>query len=375
MLAKHLENFEHILDDYGFDHRTKAQLRHHDSLGRTDLVLVHMCQENRDRCKYEVEGRVVNNGQPEEKVYFNGFSLTVARNMPEKFSAAGLSLQDLELRLLTPPDPLMVTAENASTYKQVLENYRQEIISDLHLLYKANRELCCKLIAMHDPFLDQDLKNRTNPQVKALKDTQVRRQWFPAEKMIPREAAYVMMESISHAKAVYINKLGDMPLSAGTWYKLNYKKKDDNQKEERSKWGNLHFETYHDNYGFIIRECLPNYGFVGFDDPVYVDSKAGELERGKLVEVVPVDQSRNEKVWIFANPEHRTISIINAKGIYLEHDEFLTPAGREARAARKAAHGDGQGASTEEPEHGTKHDARHHPRVIGDNNKKTGLGH
>lgn len=369
MLAKHLENFEDILDDYGFGHHLNPQLRHQDSLGRTDIVLIHLCQENKDRCKYEVVGRVTDNGQPEEKVYFNGFALTIAKNMPEKFNAGGLSLQELELRLITPPDPLMVTAGNEESFKSTLEKYRQEINNDLARLYRANRELCCKLIALHDPQLDLDMKNRTAPQVKALKETQVRRQWFPSEKMIHRAAAYSMMESIVHAKAVYIDKLGEMPLSSGTWYKLNYKDKD-----LVSKHGNRHFEPYHDNYGFIVRDVLPNYAFEGTDDPATVELLARDLEQGKLVEVVPLDKTRYDKVWIFANPERRSISIINVKGTYLEHDEFLTPAGREARAARKAAQGDGQGTSSEESEQGTKHEARHHPRVVGDNNKKPGLG-
>lgn len=356
-MQDHETLFQDIFKDYGFGHKANAQLHHAMFLGKKEYKLQVMDSQGFDRLRYDIEGKSVG-----EKAYFNGFSLTVAKEMPATFLAGNISLKDLEVRLLSPPDPLMKKGP-AGLYEDELAKYNRDLAVDLRKLHDISPELTYKLLALHKPKLDPELQALTAAGVAAALVSDVRRQWFPAEMGINADAAYQLLSSMNFPRAVYIDSISDQKLETGTWHMIDFSK-------APSKNDTRPFISFDHEHNFPLTERLMEFNLKNIKTPEHFEGLAKVLQKGLIVEVEPVNTKDVVSgkdvptIWMFANPPASTVTILSSEGKFLTHDQFMTEAGKLARQERKS-----QGVDAPQQDRGqgpaTINSTRNHPRQLG----------
>ncbi|NII26167.1 hypothetical protein HB364_13825 [Pseudoflavitalea sp. X16] len=354
----HLDN-EHKYA--GFGTRLNQQVVEQVAQGLTQLDLRSQDVHGMDRMFYKVSSRI-----GDTQAFYNGFEAIIIKNMPANFKVDGLDLKDLEIRLSAPPQPFHGKNDPAGQFEKVLEEYQVGVKADMAKLYHQNKDLFYKVAFAYkevlEPLIKADRKAEVDQGIAALMGNDIRKQWFPADQGITRVEAFNLLDEIDHQRAVYKTyrvhekKGGEEAATApvqspegesatkearktyGVWLLLDYVDVEANHPEGKlqnpTKHGNRLLERIDDNYGFDIRAVLPRFGWKGTDSDKVIDDLAKALEKGNKVEVAPIDQSKYETVFIYANPRAKTITIEDHEGNRLPHAMFLTEAARQERSEK-----------------------------------------
>jgi hypothetical protein len=98
------------------------------------------------------------------------------------------------------------------------------------------------------------------------------------------------------------------------WLQIDWKLKDNH--------GNHKFKMIHEAYGFDLEKTLKNYPIKEMMDDTSKNRLMQSLERGNVHEVSFVKGDKQEKMFIEANPQFKTLNVYNGemKKVYQEND-------------------------------------------------------
>lgn len=127
------------------------------------------------------------------------------------------------------------------------------------------------------------------------------------------------------------------------WLQIDWKQQDTN--------GNHKFKMIHEAYGFNLEKTLEKHPIKELTDPTTKDRLMRSLERGNLHEVTFAKGDKEEKMFIEANPQFKSLNIYdtNLKKVYQENErkEPKVENGKEASALKEVQK---QSPSIEEPD-------------------------
>jgi hypothetical protein len=99
------------------------------------------------------------------------------------------------------------------------------------------------------------------------------------------------------------------------WMQLDWSQKDDK--------GNHKFKMIHQAYGYDLAKELEKHPIKELNEPVTKERLMQSLERGNLHQVTFVKADKEDKMFIEANPQFKTLNIYdgNLKKVYQEHEK------------------------------------------------------
>lgn len=125
------------------------------------------------------------------------------------------------------------------------------------------------------------------------------------------------------------------------WLQIDWNQKDNN--------GNHKFKMIHEAYGFKLDDVLSKHPIKELNDPTTRDRLMQSLERGNLHQVTFQKGDKEEKMFIEANPQFKTVNLYDAsmKKVYQENDKKASVEnGKEAGPKESQK----QSAGADEPE-------------------------
>jgi hypothetical protein len=127
------------------------------------------------------------------------------------------------------------------------------------------------------------------------------------------------------------------------WLQIDWNQKDNN--------GNHKFKMIHEAYGFNLEKVLEKYPIKELNDQTSKDRLMQSLERGNVHQVSFVKGDKEEKMFIEANPQFKTLNVFdsNMKKVYQENErkEPRVDNGKEVSTPKEAQR---QSAPVEEPD-------------------------
>lgn len=127
------------------------------------------------------------------------------------------------------------------------------------------------------------------------------------------------------------------------WLQIDWSQKDNH--------GNHKFKMIHEAYGFKLEEALKKYPIKELNDQTSKDRLMQSLERGNVHQVSFVKGDKEEKVFIEANPQFKSLNVYdsNMKKVYQENDRKgpSVDNGKEVSTPKESQR---QGAAAEEPD-------------------------
>ena len=100
----------------------------------------------------------------------------------------------------------------------------------------------------------------------------------------------------------------------GAWLQLDFK--------NVSPSGNYEFKKLHDNYGYDLEKTLAKYPIKELGDKKSKLELMKSLERGNLQSVTIKDGNKEERIFISANPEYKTLMAYNTGGQRIKLIDF-----------------------------------------------------
>jgi hypothetical protein len=129
------------------------------------------------------------------------------------------------------------------------------------------------------------------------------------------------------------------------WLQIDWHQKDNN--------GNHKFKMIHEAYGFKLDQVLAKHPIKELNDPVTKDRLMQSLERGNLHQVTFTKGDKEEKMFIEANPQFKSLNVYdgNLKKVFQENErkDVNSVNGKTVAAPKQS---EKQSATTEEPDEG-----------------------
>lgn len=127
------------------------------------------------------------------------------------------------------------------------------------------------------------------------------------------------------------------------WLQIDWNQKDNN--------GNHKFKMIHEAYGFNLQDTLKKHPIKELNDQTTSDRLTQSLQRGNLHQVTFLKGDKEEKMFIEANPQFKSLNIYNSnlKKVYEENEKKQSgiDSGKEVSAPKEERK---QSASVEEPD-------------------------
>lgn len=127
------------------------------------------------------------------------------------------------------------------------------------------------------------------------------------------------------------------------WLQIDWNQKDNN--------GNHKFKMIHEAYGFKLDDVLSKHPIKELNDPTSKDRLIQSLERGNLHQVTFQKGDKEEKMFIAANPQFKTLNLYDSamKKVYQENErkEPRADNGKEVSAPKESQK---QSGGAEEPD-------------------------
>jgi hypothetical protein len=126
------------------------------------------------------------------------------------------------------------------------------------------------------------------------------------------------------------------------WLQIDWNQKDNN--------GNHKFKMIHEAYGFKLDNVLAKHPIKELSDPTGKDRLMQSLERGNLHQVTFTKGDKEEKMFIEANPQFKSLNVYdsNLKKVFQENEKKdKVDNGKEVSAAKESQK---QSAANEEPD-------------------------
>lgn len=89
------------------------------------------------------------------------------------------------------------------------------------------------------------------------------------------------------------------------WLQLDLETKDKNK--------NFELKHYHENYGYDLRAALGNFAVAELKDPEKEKALIQSLQKGNVQSVTIEKDGNNQKMFIEANPQYKTINLYDAQ--------------------------------------------------------------
>jgi len=129
------------------------------------------------------------------------------------------------------------------------------------------------------------------------------------------------------------------------WLQIDWNQKDNN--------GNHKFKMIHEAYGFKLDDVLSKHPIKELNDPTTKDRLMQSLERGNLHQVTFQKGDKEEKMFIAANPQFKTLNLYDSamKKVYQENErkEPRADNGKEVSTPKESQK---EGPSREEADEG-----------------------
>lgn len=142
--------------------------------------------------------------------------------------------------------------------------------------------------------------------------------WFKASDRITINEAYILMMDQQHPRAVYKTYYDEKGEKYGQWLQFDFTQKTEN--------GNYLTKRFND-YDLVGK--LNDFAFVGLSSEKQRITAAAYMAEGREIAVTPVNQENYPQVFVRANPERGTITIMDEGGKPLYHDQFRTEEARQ----------------------------------------------
>ena len=128
------------------------------------------------------------------------------------------------------------------------------------------------------------------------------------------------------------------------WLQIDWNQKDNN--------GNHKFKMIHEAYGFKLDDVLSKHPIKELNDPTTKDRLMQSLERGNLHQVTFQKGDKEEKMFIDANPQFKTLNLYDStmKKVYQENDRKDSKVENGKEVTSKESQKQSEGA--EEPDQG-----------------------
>ncbi|MBS1915571.1 MAG: hypothetical protein JST87_04790 [Bacteroidetes bacterium] len=91
------------------------------------------------------------------------------------------------------------------------------------------------------------------------------------------------------------------------WLQLNFK--------ESNEYGDFKMKQFHDNYGYRITDTLARYPIKELENSQSSESLLKSLERGNRQQVTMIQDGKETKMFIEANPQFKSLNVYNAEGL------------------------------------------------------------
>jgi hypothetical protein len=129
------------------------------------------------------------------------------------------------------------------------------------------------------------------------------------------------------------------------WLQIDWNQKDNN--------GNHKFKMIHEAYGFKLDHVLAKHPIKELNEPVAKDRLMQSLERGNLHQVTFQKGDKEEKMFIEANPQFKTLNVYdgNLKKVFQENEkkEMKADSNKEVGKPKESQK---ESATAEEPDEG-----------------------
>jgi hypothetical protein len=116
------------------------------------------------------------------------------------------------------------------------------------------------------------------------------------------------------------------------WMQIDWNQKDNN--------GNHKFRMIHEAYGFKLENALAKHPIKELGDPTTKDRLMQSLERGNLHQVTFQKADKEEKMFVSANPQFKTLNVFDSgmKKVFQENDrkEAKADNGKEVSAPKES---------------------------------------
>ncbi|PWT74948.1 MAG: hypothetical protein C5B59_09965 [Bacteroidetes bacterium] len=133
------------------------------------------------------------------------------------------------------------------------------------------------------------------------------------ENNITLKEAYNLM----HGRAVHKEMTPKEGEKYNAWLQLDFKQTEEN--------GNFKFQQYHQNYGYDLRQTLAKYPIRELEKAETAQSLVRSLERGNRHQVTMVQEGKENKMFIEANPKYKSITVYNSDMLRVNvHSEKLS---------------------------------------------------
>ena len=117
---------------------------------------------------------------------------------------------------------------------------------------------------------------------------------------ITMKEAYNLMEGRSVNKDL-TNKEGQV---YNAWVQMDFKDADAN--------GNFKLNHYHQNYGYDLESAVSKYPIKELGNPKFKDDLMDSIKKGNRQSVTFLNEGKEEKHFIEANPQFKTINVYDA---------------------------------------------------------------
>ncbi len=97
-----------------------------------------------------------------------------------------------------------------------------------------------------------------------------------------------------------VNKEGE---KYNAWIQLDFSQKD--------KYGNYPIKQYHANYGYDLAQAVAKHPVKELSDPEQKDKLMNSLEKGNVQSVTFSKDGKEEKMFIEANPQYKTVNVFD----------------------------------------------------------------
>jgi hypothetical protein len=127
------------------------------------------------------------------------------------------------------------------------------------------------------------------------------------------------------------------------WISIDWNQKDDN--------GNHKFKMIHQAYGFNLERTLEKYPIKELNELASKEKMLKSLERGNVHQVTFVKGDKEDKMFVVANPQFKTVNLYDAnmKKVYQENErkEAMVDNGKEVSTPKESPK---ESAAVEEPD-------------------------
>ncbi|TXK33750.1 hypothetical protein FVR03_18780 [Pontibacter qinzhouensis] len=166
---------------------------------------------------------------------------------------------------------------------------------------------------------------------------------------ITSREAYNLLEG----RAVHKDLVNAEGQSYKAWLQLDLGNKDPH--------GNHKVKQYHENYGFDLEKTLQPYAIKELQDPQQKEQLLRSLQRGNTVPVTALQEGREAKHYLEANPQFKTLQVYNEhhkpvkrESIQLKQETSPAEAIKQQVAERRATKQEASPEERQEPKRSRK---------------------